>query len=109
MPVSCDKALYADRESAEVAIVGIRNNRSIGISKVKPVRSYYCIHCRAWHITSLKPRMRIIKPTTIELNTLGRSSSGNLLIRTMSMACELNRLPSHYVINDKRNSYISEK
>lgn len=73
---ACHKVCYQSRAQAIVSIESICREHTPGSSKAKPVRAYYCDACAAWHITSSRSRMKVLRVTTVQLNTAPERSRG---------------------------------
>lgn len=47
------KICYTERRAGEILNSTKRHNYSSRKKGVKPLRKYYCIHCKSYHITSV--------------------------------------------------------
>ena len=59
---SCGKTKYKDREQAKHALFIIKTKRHSGIyveSKRRETRSYFCVRCHSWHLSSKKDQFNV--------------------------------------------------
>jgi hypothetical protein len=53
----CEKVSYPTREAARNAVCGLQDKRGkFNKSKRQPTKTYYCIQCLGWHVSSAKKR-----------------------------------------------------
>jgi uncharacterized protein YlaI len=53
----CEKVSYPTREEAIAAVCGLQERKGkLSKSKRQPSKTYYCIDCQGWHISTKKRR-----------------------------------------------------